>query len=83
MEKKTVSRKPSPFFTKEIFDKVQNILTGKFHPHKSGKVFYFNNLIICGMCGCKVLGEEKKDKYKYYYGTFSKDWCNGVRYVRE
>ncbi|TLD42754.1 MAG: cassette chromosome recombinase B [Candidatus Jettenia ecosi] len=83
MEKKTVSRKPSSFTTKKIFDKVQNILTGKFHPHKSGKVFYFNNLIKCGVCSCKFLGEEKKNKYKYYHRTFSKGRHPGSEYIRE
>lgn len=74
--------------TKDLFDKVQNVLTGNFHPYSNRKNFHFNNMIICGVCGCKVLGEEKRKKgkkYIYYHCTFSKGRQNhdGNGYLRE
>ena len=43
----------------------------------------FNNLILCGICGCKVSGEKKKDGYNCYHCTFSKGRHRGVKYIRE
>ena len=46
-------------------------------------VFHFNNLMKCGICNCKVIGEIKKNKYKYYHCTFSKGRHKDVAYIRE
>jgi len=72
-----------PLITKDLFDRVQQIMSGKFHPLKNLKSFPFNNLILCGECGCKVLGEQKKRLYNYYHCTFSKGRHNGIGYIRE
>jgi DNA invertase Pin-like site-specific DNA recombinase len=69
--------------SKELFDKVQAVLSGHFRPHQQTKNFYFNNLIQCGVCGCKILGEQKKHRYKYYHCTFSKGRHNEIGYIRE
>jgi len=59
--------------TKQQFDNVQSVLSGKGHSYQVSKNrFAFNNLLRCGECGCKVLGEIKKRKYIYYHCTFSK-----------
>lgn len=73
----------TPLVSKEMFDKVQNVLSGNFHPNISKRNFSFNNLIICGLCGCKITGERKKEKYNYYHCTFSKGRHNGLEYIRE
>jgi len=73
----------TPLISKELFDRVQDVLHGRYHPDRRGRSFPFNNLIICGLCGCKVLGELKKRKYHYYHCTFSKGRHNGISYVRE
>lgn len=82
----------TPLITKDLFVKVQNVLTGNFHPYSNKRAFSFNNLMVCGFCGCKVLGEEKQKKsrngtkkYIYYHCTFSKGRQNhnGNGYVRE
>jgi site-specific DNA recombinase len=57
-------------------------LSGKRHPHLSRKDFPFNK-ISCGVCECKVLGEQKKQRYNYYHCTFSKGRHPGSSYVRE
>lgn len=50
----------TPIISKELFDKAQDVLDGKHHPSVQRKCFAFNNLIICGICDCKVIGEQKK-----------------------
>jgi hypothetical protein len=40
-------------------------------------------LMKCGICDCKVIGEVKKNKYKYYHCTFSKGRHKDVAYIRE
>jgi len=72
-----------PLISKDLFDRTQAVLNGKFHPSKNKKVFPFNNLAVCGTCGCKILGERKKKLYNYYHCTFSKGRHNGIGYIRE
>ncbi|MFC1645713.1 recombinase family protein [Candidatus Omnitrophota bacterium] len=69
--------------SKELFDSVQGVLNGNNHPSLSRKSFAFNNLIRCGICDCKILGEQKKKLYNYYHCTFSKGRHNGVGYIKE
>ncbi|RKX22164.1 MAG: hypothetical protein DRP35_02645 [Candidatus Zixiibacteriota bacterium] len=75
----------NPIISKQMYDNVQRILSGKGHSFKTNKNgFVFNNLIKCGECGCKVLGERKKEKYIYYHCTFSKGRHNGGNaYLKE
>ena len=76
--------KHTPIISKELFDTVQSVLSGKGRPCISKKEFYFNNLITCGTCNCKVIGEaKKKNKYIYYHCTFSKGRHNGAGYIRD
>ncbi len=76
-----------PLISKELFDRTQQVLNGKFHTRKSKKGFAFNNLLVCGECSCKVLGEEKRKPnnlhYVYYHCTFSKGRHNGKGYIPE
>ena len=73
----------APLVSKELFDRAQDVLHGRYHTDRRGRSFPFNNLIVCGLCGCKVLGEVQKHKYYYYHCTFSKGRHNGIGYVRE
>jgi site-specific DNA recombinase len=73
----------TPIISKELFDNVQEVLDGKHHPSVQRKNFAFNNLIICGICDCKVIGERKKARYNYYHCTFSKGRHNSIPYIRE
>ena len=72
-----------PLVTKTIYDRVSEVLCGKSHPSKSQKQFYFNNLITCGICECKILGELKKSTYVYYHCTFSKGRHKDIPYIRQ
>ena len=74
----------TPIISKQLFDKVQSVLSGSFHPSVHKLPFHFNNLMKCGICDCKVIGElKKKKKYKYYHCTFSKGRHKDVAYIRE
>jgi DNA invertase Pin-like site-specific DNA recombinase len=73
----------TPIISKEIYDKAQQQLHGKYYPRESSKGFPFNNIVRCGICGCKVLAERKKGRYNYYHCTFSKGRHANSEYVRE
>lgn len=73
----------SPIISKDLFDKVQDTMSGKAKIHVQRKGFAFNNLMLCGVCGCKVIGEKKKGRYHYYHCTFSKGRHDGKVYLRE
>ncbi|MBI3590139.1 MAG: recombinase family protein [Candidatus Melainabacteria bacterium] len=63
--------------SKELFDKVQDILTGK--GKKKGKArrsFPYTGLMVCGGCGLSITAEKKKGKYVYYHCTNYKRNCN-------
>jgi len=80
---KIYSGSHEPIISKQLFDAVQNVLARKSKTYKSRKDFAFANLLFCGDCGCKVLGEEKKKRYVYYHCSFSKGRHNGIGYVPE
>ncbi len=70
-----------PLVSQVVFGRAQEIMSGKFHARKSKKDFAFNNIAVCGICGCKVSGERKKNKYDYYHCTFSKGRHRELDYV--
>ena len=73
----------TPIITKDLFDKAQAALHGKGRPYTNRCGYAFNNLMTCGKCGCKVLGEIKKKHFVYYHCTFSKGRHDGWGYVPE
>lgn len=73
----------TPIISKELFDKVALMMKAGHRPCYNKKNFVFNNLIRCGVCGCKVLGEGRKNKYIYYHCTFSKGRHEYRSYIRE
>ena len=70
-----------PIITKELFDKVQETLAGRYVPKTESKEFAFTKLMVCGNCGSGITADEKFKKLKgggvnrhvYYRCTKSKD----------
>lgn len=74
--KKYENAKHEPIITKELFQQVQNVLC-RPHKNKSRKtIFAYNGLLHCGVCGCSLTAEIKKEKYIYYHCTGHKGKCN-------
>ena len=71
--------KHEPIISKPLFKRAKQIRTGKKAPFLGRKQFAFNNLLTCGICGCRVLGERKKGKYNYYHCSFAKGKHTGKR----
>ncbi|MEO7425728.1 MAG: recombinase family protein [Fibrobacteria bacterium] len=73
-----------PLITRELFDRVQEILDRKatnrtgFRKHD----WMFQGVLFCGHCGCAMVGDLKKGKYVYYHCTGYKGKCP-EKYVRE
>ncbi|MBU1008114.1 recombinase family protein [Candidatus Dependentiae bacterium] len=64
-----------PLVSKKLFWKVQNMLSsGKKNKSRKG-MFPYSGLMTCGVCGCALTGEIKKEKYIYYRCTRSKGNC--------
>ena len=69
--------------SKELFDKVQDILTGKAKTKgKKIKRFTFMDIMVCSSCGCSITAEIHKGRYIYYHCTNGKGNCLR-EYVRE
>jgi site-specific DNA recombinase len=73
-----------PLVTPELWERVQDVLDGRqAKKHRRAKHnFAFSGLIVCGHCGCSIVGEIKKQRYIYYHCTGYKGRCDEP-YVRE
>ncbi|MBN1232811.1 MAG: recombinase zinc beta ribbon domain-containing protein [Candidatus Coatesbacteria bacterium] len=74
--------KHEPIISRELFNKVQEVLSGKGRPRKRVHDFTFKGLLRCGHCGCRLVGYLAKGKYIYYHCNRSKAICN-EKYVSE
>ncbi len=75
--------KHEPLISKELFDKVQKVVTDKSKPkkRKPAKQRAFRGLFKCGECGCAITSETQKG-HIYYRCTKKKIPCS-QRYTRE
>ena len=77
------SGKHEPLVTRDLWERVQGVLqhrnASKTH---TGRDFPFSGAIVCGHCGCAMVGELKKKKYVYYHCTGYKGKCPEP-YVRQ
>ena len=67
----------TPLVTKDLWERVQAVLDGRFaNRHRKVKHdFAFSGLVSCGHCGCSLVGEIKKGRYVYYHCTGYKGKC--------
>lgn len=68
--------KHEPLVSKELFDTVQDVLTGRNRSKKYKHDFLYRDYLYCSVCGCKMTATIKKGKYKYYYCTNGKGKCS-------
>lgn len=74
---KTYKGSHEPLISIALFDRVQDILDGRFlaKPKVDKHEFAFSGLVNCGHCGCALVAEKKKGKYVYYHCTGNKGKC--------
>jgi site-specific DNA recombinase len=73
--------KHEPLISRELFDRVQDVLGKKVRPRKRKHDFAFTGLIRCVHCGGAVTAESKKGgRYTYYRCARQ---CDGVQYLAE
>lgn len=71
---KTYQGNHEPIVTRELWEKVQSVLDGRFsnRNRKPKRDFAFTGLIRCGHCGCSIVAELKKGRYVYYHCSRAK-----------
>ena len=74
--------KHEPIISKELFYRVQMALDDPTKPKSKKREFPYTNLIKCGVCGCYLTAEIKKEKYIYYHCTGNKGNCQQP-YIRQ
>ena len=74
---KTYRGSHQPLIPTGIFDRVQEILDGRYTSRQkvAKHEFAFSGLVNCGHCGCALVAEKKKGKYVYYHCTGNKGKC--------
>lgn len=77
--------KHTPIISKELFDKTQMVIDGRYVPKTESKEFAFTKIIRCGYCGSGITADEKFRKLKnggsnrhvYYFCTTARNIdCN-------
>jgi hypothetical protein len=66
-----------PIVPRELWQQVQDVLTSR-GARKTRRVkqdLAFSGLITCGHCGCALVGDIKKDRYRYYRCSHYKGAC--------
>ena len=53
-----------PLIDKLLFRRVQDILMSPYKSKSRKGLFPYTNLIRCGVCGCMLTAEIKKEKYR-------------------
>lgn len=69
--------------SKELFKQVQGLLMSPNKARSRKGLFPYTNLIKCGLCGCYLTAEIKKEKYIYYRCTGSKGKCAQIYMKQE
>jgi site-specific DNA recombinase len=64
-----------PIVSRELFQQVQTILRRPYKSKSRKGLFPYSNLFSCGVCGCALTAEVKKEKYIYYHCTGYKGNC--------
>ena len=70
-----------PLITKELFDKVQDLMTRKKAPHYKSHEFTFRKMMTCGECGGTVTGEIQKGIIYYHCNHYRE--CSQKAYAPE
>ncbi|MFZ2193542.1 MAG: recombinase family protein [Candidatus Moraniibacteriota bacterium] len=71
-----------PIISKNLFDKVQDIITGKNRGRQKKLFFPLRGFMTCNKCGCLLTAMEKKG-FTYYYCTNGKGKCDEHKhYIR-
>ena len=75
--------KHQALISKELFDKVQNIVHNKNRPRMQKQFFPLRGFLKCANCGCALTASLKKGHH-YYYCTNGKGSCDEHKsYLRE
>ena len=65
-----------PYIDKETFDKLQEILKRNVKENTApNRAYIFSGLLLCPECGCKLKGNQFKQKYKSGTGILKKYRC--------
>ncbi len=75
--------KHEPLINKELFDRVQVVMSGKGKAKRQTHDFVYRGFLKCEECGCALTATTKKG-YVYYYCTNGKGNCDQhKKYLRE
>lgn len=63
-----------PIISASLYEKAQNVLNGKLHPHPKKNFYSAQGFLKCDSCGCALTCDTQKG-YIYYYCTNGKGNC--------
>jgi site-specific DNA recombinase len=66
-----------PLVSCQVWDRIQEILDAR-NRRKNRKLtrdFAFSGMVVCGHCGCSLVGEVKKGQYVHYHCTGYRVMC--------
>lgn len=73
-----------PLISRELFYKTQQAFRKDNKPlYRNEHNFAFAGMLTCGVCGCAITAEIKKERYVYYHCTNGKKICDQDKYIKE
>lgn len=80
----TYSGRHEPLVARDTWEKVQALFDKRVatREHRIRHDFAFTGFVRCGHCGCRLVGELKKQRYVYYHCTGHRGKCEEP-YTRE
>ena len=63
-----------PIISSSLYEKAQDVLNGKLHPHPKKNFYSAQGFLKCDSCGCALTCDTQKG-YIYYYCTNGKGNC--------
>lgn len=74
----------TPLVSRELFYKAQQAFRKDNKPlYRNEHNFAFAGMLTCGVCGCAITAEIKKERYVYYHCTNGKKICDQDKYIKE
>lgn len=72
-----------PYITKETFDMIQDIMTRNIPKRENSYVYIFSGLIVCPVCGRKIVGVNNYHTYKGKVTVGQGYRCNGYWHTKK
>ncbi len=81
--KETYNGHYAALIDKKLHDAAVAGLSRLNKPRQKTQFITYRGLMTCGVCGCAITAERRKEKYVYYHCTWRKGNCDNIEYMEQ